>query len=91
MRGWTTSHKNDNDKNKDKPMDHLPTTLAHLRDRNQGLQATCEACHHTRGLDLQEMIFRYGSGLPVPRLKKHLKCAECGCRDVAVQVTTGEQ
>lgn len=72
-------------------MDHLPVTLANLRDNKHGLRAICDKCNYTTGLILNDVIQRYGSGLPVPRLSKHLVCSECGSREVNVQVTTSQE
>jgi hypothetical protein len=51
-------------------------TIADLSERMR-LVAHCEACQHSRDLDVQELLERYGP-LSLARLRSRLRCASCG-------------
>jgi hypothetical protein len=51
-------------------------TIADLSERVR-LVAHCEACQHSRDLDVQELLERYGP-LSLARLRSRLRCTSCG-------------
>jgi hypothetical protein len=45
------------------------------------LWAACRACFHSSMLDLGDLIAWHGADYPIARLRKRLKCRQCGASD----------
>ena len=68
------------------PDPHTIDTLGKLADARMGLVWTCNECHRTLGLTLDEAIRRWGRNRVFVRWAPPLKCAECGSRDISMRV-----
>ena len=63
---------------------HKPVTIRTLGDvlANQGytLWANCDQCGRGVKLDPQTLAVTYGADLKIAKLKRRLKCSQCGRR-----------
>ena len=68
------------------PDPHTIDTLGKLADAGMGLAWTCNNCHRTLGLTLDEAIRRWGRNQVFVQWAPPLKCSECGSRDISMRV-----
>jgi len=64
----------------------MPATLAQLILHDNLLRVFCNGCRRCVTFEPYEMAALYGRDLPLPDLKRRLRCIECGCDDCDVQV-----
>jgi len=50
------------------------------------VHAFCDDCQHCATLDMQALALRLGGDHPFDRLKRALRCKECGSKAVSVSV-----
>ncbi len=61
-------------------------TLGKLADVGMGLTWTCNHCHRTLRLTLNEAIRRWGRDQVFVRWKPRIICGSCGSRDISMRV-----
>ncbi|MCC4298564.1 hypothetical protein [Aurantimonas coralicida] len=61
-------------------------TLGKLADAGMGLVWTCNHCHRTLGLTLDEAIRRWGRDQAFVRWTPRIICGSCGSRDISMRV-----
>lgn len=55
---------------------------ATLSDCPHGILASCNACHRHVVIETVTLIERLGADYPVPQVHWHLRCANCGSKEV---------
>ena len=63
---------------------HDPARLSYLIDQKLQIFVWCIRCHHHAAIEASLLIEKLGANFPIPRVAQHMKCSQCGNREVTV-------
>ncbi len=61
-------------------------TLANLVANDHGLRVFCDACGRCVDLDVEALVERHGSAMPLLEIGRRARCSACGGKGGSVQV-----
>jgi hypothetical protein len=63
---------------------HAPARLSYLVQQKLRMFVWCIRCHHHAAVEVSLLIEKLGANFPIPRVAQHMKCSQCGNREVTV-------
>jgi hypothetical protein len=63
---------------------HAPARLSYLVQQKLRMFVWCIRCHHHAAVEVSLLIEKLGANFPIPRVARHMKCSQCGNREVTV-------
>jgi hypothetical protein len=63
---------------------HAPARLSYLIHQKLRMFVWCIRCHHHAAVEASLLIEKLGANFPIPRVAQHMKCSQCGNREVTV-------
>ncbi len=71
-------------------MDQHPETLAGLAEKGLDVLCICDRCTRFVPLATRDLSARLGAKMPVPDVRRHVTCGQCGRRDSRDQTELAE-